>query len=401
MAKLSQLHEEKMPSPAEIVSRDFKPTIFNRIQEEISKRSGGGNAPLALHVGDTWFDLPPELQKPLANEPWNERLSRYGDTQGELELRKHLAKKVREKNGLPVEDERQIQVTFGATGGLFLAMRRLMEPGSEVLVLSPYWTIFRMVAATAGVQVVEVPFFDRITPDTTSDEIEALLAPFLTENTRTLYFNNPNNPSGVLLRQPQIEALASFALKHDLWVLSDEAYEDFIWTGDECVSIGSLPGMFERTISIYTFSKSYAMAGLRLGYIAASNGAIATINPGHVGVGYEPPRYVQVQAIRGLENRDRIIPRLYRAYLEGRQSALENIQLPTLTSEGSFFLFVDLRERWAGLDDDGKLVRMLDAGVVLSPGAAFGKEYEGWGRFCFTTEKPELIAEAARRVNHL
>ncbi|MCB2200456.1 pyridoxal phosphate-dependent aminotransferase [bacterium] len=389
-----------MPTPAEIAKLSFKPSIFNRIKEEMDRRSGSGDAPIALHVGDTWYDLPPEINEPLDQEPWNSRLSRYGDTQGEPELRKRLAKKVREQNGLAVESERQIQVTFGATGGLFLALRRLLDPGSEVLVLAPYWTIFKMVAATAGVRVVEVPFFDKVAEDLTTD-LEALLAPHLTDKTAAIYFNNPNNPGGVLLDRGQLEQLGRFASKHDLWVLSDEAYEDFVWSDQLCVSIGSLEGMAERTISVFSFSKSYAMAGLRLGFVAATEGAIAAMNPGHVGVGYEPPRAVQVQAIRALERRDRIVPRLYRAYLEGRDAALRHIELPTLRADGSFFLFIDLRDRWAGLDDKAKLDRMLSAGVVLSPGAPFGQEYDGWARFCFTTEKPEVIAEAARRVNQL
>lgn len=389
-----------MPTPADIAKLSFKPSIFNRIKEEMDRRSGSGDAPIALHVGDTWFDLPPEIDKPLDVEPWNSRLSRYGDTQGEPELRRRLAKKVRERNGLPVESEKQIQVTFGATGGLFLALRRLLDPGSEVLVLAPYWTIYKMVAATAGVLVVEVPFFDKVAenPDT---DLQALLAPYLSDKTAAIYFNNPNNPGGVLLGKTQLEQIAAFATSHDLWVLSDEAYEDFVWSGEPYHSIGSLEGMGQRTVSVFSFSKSYAMAGLRLGYVASTEGAIAAMNPGHVGVGYEPPRAVQVQAIRGLERRDRIVPRLYRAYLEGRDAALQHIKLPTLRADGSFFLFINLRERWAGLDDHAKLERMLDAGVVLSPGAPFGQAYDSWARFCFTTEKPEVIAEAAKRVNAL
>ena len=389
-----------MTTPGEIAKLSFKPSIFNRIKEEIERRSGGGDAPIALHVGDTWFDLPPEIGEPLEVEPWNSRLSRYGDTQGEPELRRRLARKVREQNSLPVESERQIQVTFGATGGLFLALRRLLDPGSEVLVLAPYWTIFKMVAATAGVRVVEVPFFDKVAEEPDAD-LEAILASHLTDNTSAIYFNNPNNPAGVLLGRDQLKQLGAFATKHDLWVLSDEAYEDFVWADQPYESIGSMEGMFERTVSVFSFSKSYAMAGLRLGYVAATEGAIAAMNPGHVGVGYEPPRAVQVQAIRALERRDRIVPRLYRAYQEGREAALKQIELPTLRADGSFFLFIDLRDRWAGLDDKAKLQRMLDAGVVLSPGAPFGQAYDGWARFCFTTEKPELIAEAAKRVNHL
>lgn len=389
-----------MPTPAEIANLSFQPSIFNKIKAAIDASAKQGDPPIALHVGDTWFDLPPEIEQPLASEPWNDHLSRYGDTQGEPELRRRLADKVRQKNRIPVSDAREIQLTFGATGGLFLALRRLLNPGDEVIALAPYWTIFRMVAATAGVKVVEAPVFDTLTDNPMTD-LAALIEPHLTDRTAAIYFNNPNNPSGVLLDPDQLANLAAFAKEKDLWVLSDEAYEDFVWSGEPYVSIGSLEGMFERTVSVFSFSKSYAMAGLRLGYVAATPGAIAAMNPAHVGVGYEPPRQVQVQAIRALENSDAIVRRHQEAYREGMRAAVENTSLPYLRADGSFYLFLDLRERWGGLSEEERLERMIRAGVVLSPGAPFGKAYDGWARFCYTAEPPDRIAEAARRLEKL
>lgn len=409
-----------MPRPAEIAGQRLKATIFNRIRDEIAARSGSGEAPIALHVGDTWFDLPRELTEPLPAEPWNERLSRYGDTQGEPELRRRLFVKIRDRNSLPLESERDLQICFGATGGLFLAMTRLLEPGDEVLTLSPHWTILKVVASTANVRLVEVPFFHRI-PDDAPDlvtiapnlyrdehpragsgasfDIEALLSDYLTDRTRAIYFNNPNNPSGVLMRRHHLEQVASFARSHDLWVFSDEAYEDFDWTGEGVVSIGSLEGMHERTVSVFSYSKSYAAAGLRLGYLAAAPGPLARMHPAHVGVGYEPNRESQVQGIRGLERSTAVLDRLRASYRECREAALANLKRPCLPAEGSFYLLVDLRDTWRGLSDDQRLDRMLDAGVVLSPAGPFGAAYDGWARFCYTAEPPQVIAEAARRLN--
>ncbi len=387
-----------MGRPLEYRDVNFKPTIFNRIKAMIEERRGTGSEPIALHVGDTHFDIPDELTTPLEREPWNHLLSRYGDTQGEVEVRRRLVEKARQVNGLPAKDEREVQICFGATGGLHLAMHRLLEPGSEVLTLSPYWTIFRVVANAAGVKAVEVPFFDRVAHSETRDDITEWLEPYRTDKTRAIYFNNPNNPSGVMLSKSQLARLAGYAREHDLWILSDEAYEDFVWADEEYVSIGSLPGMYERTVSIFSFSKSYAAAGIRLGYVVAPVGVIASINPAHVGIGYEANRPSQVQGIRGLERSERVIPKLQAAYAKGRRAATENISLPHLPAEGSFYLFVDLRDRWMGLSDDEKLERMLRAGVVVSPGEAFGSMYEGWARFCYTSEPPELVAEAARRL---
>ncbi|MBS1261541.1 MAG: Arginine--pyruvate transaminase AruH [Calditrichaeota bacterium] len=414
-----------MPRPADLRDLRFKPTIFNRIRDEISARAGSGQAPIALHVGDTYFDLPPELDEPLPAEPWNARLSRYGETQGETELRRRLFKKVVNKNRLPLTSEHEIQIVFGATGGLFLAMRRLLDEGDEVLALSPQWTILKVVAATAGVKLVEVPFFHRVagydldsppsgsleprSHDTgrdgrnrpSADEIASWIEPYLTERTRALYFNNPNNPSGVMMSRAELAAVAEFAKRHDLWVFSDEAYEDFVYTGEPYASVGSLPGMYERTVSVFSFSKSYAAAGIRLGYVCAAPGPLARMHPAHVGVGYEPNRPSQVQGIRALARSEQIVPRLQRAYRECREAAIANLKRPYIAADGSFYLFIDLRETWAGLDDNERLKRMFEAGVVLAPGEPFGAACDGFARFCYTAEPPEKIAEAARRVNDL
>ncbi|MDP8205617.1 MAG: pyridoxal phosphate-dependent aminotransferase [Candidatus Electryonea clarkiae] len=390
-----------MPLPSELKDNNFKPTIFNRIQEEIDARSGDQDPIIPLHVGDTWFDLPEELFIPLESEPWNKRLSRYGDTQGEPELRNRLAAKIIERNNIPISGPEEVQITYGGSGGLFTAMRKLFEPGAEILTLAPYWVILKVVASSAGVELVEVPIFDNLPEQPDQFDFEALCEPYLTDKTAGIYFNNPNNPSGVLLRKGHLEQIAEFAKEHDLWVLSDEAYEDFVWVDEPYISIASLPGMFERTVSVFTMSKSYAAAGLRLGCNAAPKGVIASLNPVNVGSGYEPNRLAQVQWIRGIERHEEIIKRLRNSYQECLAATIANLDVPYLRPEGSFYLFLDLRERWDGLSADDKLESMFKAGVVMSLGEAFGKHCEGWARFCFVAEKPERIAEAARRVNRI
>ncbi|MCP4547358.1 MAG: pyridoxal phosphate-dependent aminotransferase [bacterium] len=389
-----------MPKPADFRDRVFKPTIFNRISEIAAAGSDGGRELITLHQGDTWHDLPPELNQPLEHEPWDARYSRYGDTLGEPVLRERLIAKLQTRNRLPVTDPGQIQLTHGAIGGLFLIMQQLLETGDEILVLSPEWTYLKVVAQTARVELVEAPFFDRV-QGLTGDEIIALIEPFCTERTRAIYFNNPNNPTGTMLRPLQIQAIADFAHARDLWVISDEAYEDFVWADVEYVSIGSLPGMFERTVSVFSFSKSCAAAGLRLGYVAAPLGVIATLNPGQVGVCYEPNRPAQVAAIRGVERAAAIRTRLRDSYRAGLAATLDHLREPHLAPEGAYYVFIDLRERWAGLSETEKVERMIMAGVTVSPGEYFGAAYDGWVRFCYTAEQPCVVAEAAKRVSDL
>ncbi len=389
-----------MPRPQDFGDRPFQQTIYHRLTEAVSSGRSPVKDFLALHLGDTLLDLPPELGEPLDEEPWDARWSRYGDPQGDIELRKRLAEKLRAVNGIPASGPEEVQLSFGATGGLQLIMRRLLDPGDEILTLAPYWAILRVVAKAAGRTLVEVPFFDRV-HELPAEEIGALIEPHLTEKTRALYFNSPNNPSGVALRPEQVSALADFAARHDLWIIADEAYEDFCWADFDQVCVASIPEAYERTVSVFSYSKSYAAAGLRLGYVSAPTGVIAALNPEQVGVGYEVNRPAQAAGIRGLARREVLIPRLRRRYLEGLAAAVDNLELPHLTAQGSYFLFLDLRDRWMGLSEEQKLERMLEAGVSLSPGEHFGEAYEGWARFCYTCEAPHRIAEAARRVSRL
>jgi len=389
-----------LPRPSQLRDHPFRRTLFHRLDRAVASGRSPVKDFLALHLGDTCLDLPPELSSPLEEESWDSRWSRYGDPQGEIELRRRLAKKLDSLNGIPVSGPEEVQITFGATGALNLALRGLLEAGDEILALSPYWTILRVVAAAADRKLVELPFFDRVHGLPAAD-LDSLLEPFLGPRTRALYFNSPNNPSGVALKPDQVEALARFAARHDLWILADEAYEDFLWADFGRCSIASLPDAFERTVSVFSFSKSFAAAGLRLGYAAGPAGAIAAMNPIHVGVGYEANRPAQAAGIRGLARRDRIVRRLRRRYLEGLGAAKAELAVPYLEPQGSYYIFLDLRDRWEGLSEDEKLDRMLRAGLSLSPGEYFGRFYDGWARFCYTCEPPDRIAEAAKRVSRL
>jgi aspartate/methionine/tyrosine aminotransferase len=372
-------------------------SIFRQIDAEIAKAKSGGKPPIALHVGDSHFDLPKELTWPAGKEPWHPKLSGYGDTRGLWILRERLARKLLKTNALPVGGPENVQLTFGATGALMLAMRRLLDPGSTVLALAPYWPILRMVASVAGVKVVEVPFYDRVG---SAKKAEEILGKMVTKNTQAIYINNPSNPSGVVLNKAILEAIARVAKHHDLKVLSDEAYEDFFWVNKpKRVSIGSLPGMFARTVSVYSFSKSFAAAGIRLGYLAAPAEIVTLLNAGMVGVGYEPPQPAQVMAMRGLAQRDTILSRLRKSYLAGLDAAWGGLgNIDVMGMDGGFFLMLDLRDRWKDKTERERLAIMLKAGVILSPGSAFGRAYDGWARLCFTAEPPERVGEAARKI---
>ena len=224
--------------------------------------------PYRLDQGDVSFDAPDTVKSGMTRAI-AENHSHYVQTTGIPRLRELIAEKLRRTNGIPIDDVEDVLVTNGGIHGLYILCLSLLEPGDEVLIPDPAWPpAAGNILAARGVPVVyRLHEPSGWQPDL--DEVEAAITP----RTRVLYLNSPSNPTGGVLTRVHLERLADIARRHGLWVISDEAYEDVVFDGEQ-VSIASLPGMYERTIPLYTFSKSYAMTGLRLGYIAITDRTI-------------------------------------------------------------------------------------------------------------------------------
>src|SRR5919201_1090716 len=220
------------------------------------------NDPFRLDQGDVSFDAP-DTVKSAMTRAIAENKTHYVPTTGLPRLRELIAAKLRDKNKIPISDPDEVLVTVGGIQGLYITCQSLLEPGDEVLVPDPEWPPAAGHVLLAKAVPVACPLYESNGWRYDLDEVESKI----TAKTRVLYLNTPQNPSGGVLTRSDIERLAAMAREHDLWVISDEAYEDVIFEGEH-VSIASLPGMYERTIPLYTFSKSYAMTGLRLGYVA-------------------------------------------------------------------------------------------------------------------------------------
>src|SRR5205085_8764132 len=188
-----------------------------------------------------------------------ENKTRYAPSSGIPELRRAIAGKLRTRNNIEAQEENVIVVN-GGMQGLFGAFQSTIDPGDDVLIFSPYWTPIKDLVAHCGGRLILVP-----TSEARTEGIRATLARYATDATRVLYFNTPTNPSGVVFTREEAEQVASFAIERDLIVIADEAYEDLVYEGEH-VSIASLPRMFDRTITSFTLSKSYAMTGWRIGY---------------------------------------------------------------------------------------------------------------------------------------
>lgn len=224
----------------------------------------GVKDPFRLDQGDVSFNAPDTVKNAM-HRAIDDNHSHYLQTTGVPRLLELLVEKLRTVNGIPVGGPEEVMVTTGGIHGLYIAFQALLEPGDEVIIPDPEWPpCAGNILAARGVPVA-CPLHESLGWRYDLTELASRITP----KTRAIYINSPHNPTGGVLARQDIERIAAMCRERGLWLLSDEAYEDVAFDGVAHVSPASLPGMYERTISLYTFSKSYAMTGLRLGYVAA------------------------------------------------------------------------------------------------------------------------------------
>ncbi len=217
--------------------------------------------PFRLDQGDVSFDAPATV-KDAMTRALAENRTHYLQSTGVPRLRELIAAKLRTKNGIAGAETDHVTVTNGGTHALYTAFQALLEPGDEVLVPDPVWPPTASMIQTAQGVPVGVPLHESLEWRYEIDELRRAITP----KTRAIYINSPHNPTGGVLTRADLEAIAELARERNLWIVADEAYEDLLYEGEH-VSIATLPGMYARTLLMYTFSKSYAITGLRLGYL--------------------------------------------------------------------------------------------------------------------------------------
>jgi aspartate aminotransferase len=361
--------------------------------------------PFRLDQGDVSFDAPDTVKSAMARAI-AENKTHYLQSTGLPRLRELMAEKMRTKNGIPVEDPDEVLVTNGGIHALFVMFQGLLEPGDEVLLPDPVWppTAGHVIAAQG--RPVFVPLREALGWRYDLDELKRAITP----RTRAIYINSPHNPTGGVLTRADIETIADIARERNLWVLSDEAYEDVLFDSDmsagaakpEHVSIGSLPGMHERTIPMFTFSKSYAMTGVRLGYLAVKDPNVrdrckkmvlyTTSNVCSI---------AQFGGIGALEGSQQCI-RDFAVELKARRDFFyDGIRSlgGVFTGQppaGAFYAFLKINSSWDGARGHASLSWAMTEHLIKHgrigcvPGVDFGANGEGYIRFCFARERKEL-----------
>jgi aspartate aminotransferase len=356
--------------------------------------------PFRLDQGDVSFDAPASVKEAMTRAVAENR-SHYLQTTGLPRLLELVVEKMRRKNSIPIGGTDEVMMTTGGIHGVYNICQGLLEPGEEVLMPDPEWPPAPGSVMCAHGVPVPYPLYESRGWRPDLDEMRRLVTP----RTRAIYLNSPNNPSGGVLTRADLEAVADLARERNLWVISDEAYEDVLFDGHEHISIASLPGMYARTIPLYTFSKTYAMTGLRLAYLAVQDRVMrdrikkvlfytvsnvaSVVQYGGVGA-LEGPQDV-VEAFRvDLDARRKM-------FYAGIQEAGHGILTGTAPA-GAFYAFLKIDPAWRSPLPDAPsslswamtefLIKRGRIGCV--PGVDFGASGEGHVRFCFARERKEL-----------
>lgn len=385
-----------MPRFPEFASRTG--LITGSVYEKFRARfAAQGDNMVALHIGDAYAPPPYDIPIDADFAQRNEGYHRYCDTFGVAALREALAAKLRADNALPSQPG-DVLVTAGATNALAVTVQSLVDPGDDVMVLAPYWPFFRGMVKVAGGNPVEVPFYTNVAGMSQS-AVRALLETHRTDRTVAVYLNSPNNPSGVVLTREQLQAVAEFVRAHDLWLISDEAYDGMVYDDNVHYSPGSFPEMFPRTISIFTFSKVYMFAGLRIGYATCERSVIEVLNKIMVHTLYSPSTVAQMMLVEPVRRRDQWRHAFVDHARELRDMFMSNLHVRPPTPQGAYYLFFPLTPYLRGRAYAEVIDACLDAGVSVAPGADFGADYERYIRICFTGEEPERLRVAVERLN--
>ena len=380
----------------------LRPSVFADLQVHLNAHAARGGDLIGLHLGDTYLEPPQAalLGPVLERQTDTNALYRYGAVSGLSSFKNAIAEDVRKRGrALPNATGDNILLGAGATHALFCAAAAVLSPGDEVLLAAPYWPLAHGILLAAGAKPVEVPFTSRLYEDPTLDAASVLSAA-LTPETRALYLISPNNPDGKMLTAENLASLARFAVEEDLWVFADEAYADFSF-GPAHLSIASLPGMAERTITAYSFSKSHALAGLRVGYVVVPPEVLSVALRVSTHSIFNVPLTMQHAAAGALAGGSRWGERallLYRRSLDAVIEGLAGTKVRFHRPDGGAYLFLDFREVLGDRPLSVLLERAIARGVLLAPGVGFGLDYAGYARLCFTSEPLPRVVEGVARL---
>ncbi|MGO9645157.1 MAG: pyridoxal phosphate-dependent aminotransferase [Candidatus Bathyarchaeia archaeon] len=348
-----------------------------------------------LELGEPDFRIPDHATE-AAIQALSEGFTKYTPNAGIEDLRQAISEKLKRENEIDADSNGEIMVTAGAMEALSLSILCTVDQGDEVLIPDPGYVSYLAHVLLAGGVPIFVPLREQNDFRMRAEDIESLI----TKKTRMIIVNSPSNPTGAVELQEDLKGIADLAQHHDLLVLSDEPYERLVYKGNVHHSIAALPGMLERTVSIFSFSKTYAMTGMRIGYIASGRELIQQMikmQEHYVGSINSPAQKAAIAALRGPQT---CVANMLSEYTRRREILIDGLNdtgvITCKKPAGTFYAFPNITK--TGFDSETFAEKLLrEAKVVTVPGVAFGNNGKGHLRLSFATSMDNVI-EAVKRI---
>lgn len=370
--------------------RDFEPakmkrvpfTGIRRVLEKANKLEAEGRKIVHFEVGQPDFDTPANI-KEAAKKALDQGVTAYSSNYGDIRLRRAIAEKLERMNHLKVDPTKEIMVTCGGEEAVAAALFALLEKGDEVLIADPSYIPYSSLTKIAEAEPVYVPLDEKNSYCFDLEKLEAAV----TNKTKLLILCTPGNPTGTMMDEESLRKLAEICCRHDILVLADEAYEQVLYDGNKHISMASLPGMWERTITVQSFSKTYSMCGWRIGYLVAPAELMRIVVRAHQTVAMNACSFGQLGALEALTGpQDSLYAML--AEFDRRRlllyNGLKELGIPCSRPQAAFYLFPDIGE--FGMDSFTFAELLLDKyGVATVPGVEFGKNGENHLRISYAT----------------
>lgn len=370
--------------------RDFEPakmkrvpfTGIRRVLEKANKLEAEGRKIVRFEVGQPDFDTPANI-KEAAKKALDQGVTAYSSNYGDIRLRRAIAEKLERMNHLNVDPTKEIMVTCGGEEAVAAALFALLEKGDEVLIADPSYIPYSSLTKIAEAEPVYVPLDEKNGYCFDLEKLEAAI----TNKTKLLILCTPGNPTGTMMDEESLRKLAEICCRHDILVLADEAYEQVLYDGNKHISMASLPGMWERTITVQSFSKTYSMCGWRIGYLVAPAELMRIVVRAHQTVAMNACSFGQLGALEALTGpQDSLYAML--AEFDRRRlllyNGLKELGIPCSRPQAAFYLFPDIGE--FGMDSFTFAELLLDKyGVATVPGVEFGKNGENHLRISYAT----------------
>jgi aspartate aminotransferase len=378
-----------------VTSIGSSPTVA--VSDRARQLKAAGRDVIDLGGGDPDFPTPAHIVAAAA-DAMEAGDTHYVASPGIPELRQAIVEKLRTENNVGYSTD-EIIVTPGGKPAIFAAIMTLIDRGDEVLILDPGWVSYAPEVVMAGGTPVSAP----LSPDDNFAITEERLRPAITPRTRALILCTPNNPTGRVATEEELATVARLAQEFNLYVLSDEIYEKLVYDGAVHRSIASLPGMWERTLTLNGFSKAYAMTGWRLGFLAAPAPIVKQILKVHSHSVTCAASFSQRGAVVALNGPQDFIGQMVAAYDRRRRLVTDGLNaIPGVRCalpQGAFYSFPDIRGTGLSSAECAELL-IEQGGVAVTPGSAFGPAGEGFIRLSYATSD-ELLASAIQRMGEV